>query len=83
MSSDFDGLDLIINKLFNFIEYLYEKIYDTDTKEFVNIELGNLYTIKEEDEEYDDYEYINIWKKLVEEFILVWTYNKFYIWVHM
>tara|TARA_B100000242_G_C42917542_1_gene425445 strand:- start:340 stop:522 length:183 start_codon:yes stop_codon:yes gene_type:complete len=60
MSSDFDGLDLIINKLFNFIEYLYEKIYDTDTKEFVNIELGNLYTIKEEDEEYDDYEYINI-----------------------
>ena len=83
MSSDFEGLDLIINKLFNFIEYLYEKIYDTDTKEFVNIELGNLYTIKEEDEEYDDYEYINIWKKLVEEFILVWTYNKFYIWVHM
>ena len=68
MSSDFDGLDLIINKLFNFIEYICEKLYDSDSKEYVNIELGNLYTIKEEDEEYDEYEYM---KNLKEEFILV------------
>ena len=68
MSSDFDGLDLIINKLFDFIEFICEKLYDTDSKECINIELGNLYTIKEEDEEYDEYEHM---KNLIEEFILI------------
>ena len=50
MSNDYDAIEIVVNKMFEFIEYIYAKIYDSDISHVVNIELGNLYTIYEEEE---------------------------------
>ena len=65
-----DALFLILDKFLNVIEYI-EKYFKEEKKE-VNIELGNLYTIYEEDEEDDKEDIIKIIGKVIkEEFILI------------
>ena len=63
MDSDMDALFIIFDKFLNVIEYI-ENYFRMEKKE-INIELGNLYTIYEDDEENDEEEN----KK--DEFILV------------
>ena len=45
MNNDFEALDIIIESLFNIIDYIYTNYYSIEEDKFkVNIELGNLYT---------------------------------------
>ena len=70
MDNEMDALFLILDKFLNVIEYI-EKYFKEEKKE-VNIELGNLYTIYEEDEEDDKEDIIKIIGKVIkEEFILI------------
>tara|TARA_B110000483_G_C17741069_1_gene368572 strand:+ start:240 stop:422 length:183 start_codon:yes stop_codon:yes gene_type:complete len=50
MNNEFQAMDFIIYKMFDFIDYFYKKIYENKEKKEVNIELGNLYTIYEDDD---------------------------------
>ena len=63
--SEYEPIFLILDKFCDIMEYLYNYYNKKDERE-VNIELGNLYTI-EEDEEEDEEEY----EIDVMEFILV------------
>jgi hypothetical protein len=49
-----ETIDIIVNKMFEFIDYLYEKLYENNVNDCITIELGNMYTIHEEDEEEDE-----------------------------
>ena len=71
MNNDFEALDIIIESLFNIIDYIYTNYYSIEEDKFkVNIELGNLYTIYESDE--DD--------EIVENnYVIVQKYDKSYI----
>ena len=67
MDNELDALFIILDKFLLAIEYI-EKYFNEEKKE-VNIELGNLYTIYEEDEYEEESKYIG--KVIKEEFILV------------
>tara|TARA_Y100001970_G_scaffold289556_1_gene420341 strand:+ start:4070 stop:4252 length:183 start_codon:yes stop_codon:yes gene_type:complete len=60
MSSE--TFDIIVNKMFDFFDYIYERLYESNVREGIIIELGNLYTIYEGVEEEEE---------LMEEFILI------------
>ena len=51
--SEYEPMFIIFDKFFDLMEYLYN-YYNQKDKIEVNIELGNLYTIEEEDEEEDE-----------------------------
>jgi hypothetical protein len=48
--SEYEPMFIIFDKFIDLMEYLYNYYNKKDERE-VNIELGNLYTIEEEDEE--------------------------------
>jgi len=48
--SDMEPIFLILDKIYDMVEYLCN-YYNPPMKRNANIELGNLYTIKEEEEE--------------------------------
>tara|TARA_X000000368_G_C22979702_1_gene689340 strand:+ start:627 stop:839 length:213 start_codon:yes stop_codon:yes gene_type:complete len=70
MNSEFDTIDLIVEKMFDILEYICMNYYTYNVKKRdVNIELGNLYTIEEEEEE----------EEIENDYIIVQIYNKSYI----
>jgi hypothetical protein len=69
MNNDFETIDIIMEKVFDIIEYIYVNYYAYNEKKEVNIELGNLYTIYENEEE----------KEIENDYIIVQTCNKSYI----
>ena len=78
--SDCDVLFMFLDKIIYLYDVVYEKYLKEETIE-KSIELGNLYTIYENEDEEDekDEKYINVNYKLVDDFILVQIYDKFYI----
>lgn len=66
MYEDYDGVFILLDKIMEIIEKIYT-YYDKKDDNIVNIELGNLYTIKEEDDEESCFKEDFI----LEEFILV------------
>ena len=53
MGTDDDTLFIILDKLIDIFEYLYN-YYNVQKENEINIELGNLYTINECDEEEEE-----------------------------
>ena len=50
MNYEFDTIDIIMEKMFDIIEYIYLNYYSSEEEKYkVNIELGNLYTIYEDE----------------------------------
>ena len=70
MNNEFEAIDIIMEKVFDIIEYIYVNYYAYNEKKEVNIELGNLYTIYENGEEEEEIE---------NDYIIVQTCNKSYI----
>ena len=66
MYEEYDAVFIILEKLMELIEKI-STYYDKKEENIVNIELGNLYTIKEEDEEDSCFKD----EFILEEFILV------------
>tara|TARA_Y100000589_G_C26957353_1_gene549117 strand:- start:171 stop:452 length:282 start_codon:yes stop_codon:yes gene_type:complete len=77
--SDCDMLFMFLDKIIYLYDVVYEKYLKEETIE-KSIELGNLYTIYENEDEVEekDEKYINVNYKLVDDFILVQIYDKFY-----
>ena len=77
--SDCDMLFMFLDKLIYLYDVVYEKYIKEETIE-KSIELGNLYTIYEDEDEVEekDEKYVNVNYKLVDDFILVQIYDKFY-----
>ncbi len=76
---DCDMLFMFLDKLIYLYDVVYEKYLKEETIE-KSIELGNLYTIYEDENEVEekDEKYVNVNYKLVDDFILVQIYDKFY-----
>jgi len=66
MYEDYDAVFMILDKIMELVEKIYT-YYGKKDENIVNIELGNLYTIKEEEEEESCFKNDFI----LEEFILV------------
>jgi hypothetical protein len=58
-----ETIDIIVNKMFDFIDYLYEILYENNLRDCIIIELGNIYTIEEEEEEEEE--------EIMDKFILI------------
>ena len=70
MNNKYETINIIMEKVFDIIEYIYVNYYAYNEKKEVNIELGNLYTIYENGEEEEEIE---------NDYIIVQTCNKSYI----
>ena len=68
MHDEYDVVFILLDKIIEVVEKIYN--WNKKEKKEKSIELGNLYTIKEEEEEDE-----NCFR---EEFILVQSYNKYY-----
>jgi hypothetical protein len=67
MNDNFEVIDFIVEKMMDVLDYIYVKYYRHNEKSEVNIELGNLYTIYEEEEDIE------------KDYVIVQTCNKSYI----
>tara|TARA_Y100000389_G_C17342470_1_gene454083 strand:+ start:369 stop:572 length:204 start_codon:yes stop_codon:yes gene_type:complete len=67
MNDNFEVIDFIVEKMMDVLDYIYVNYYRHNEKSEVNIELGNLYTIYEEEEDIE------------KDYVIVQTCNKSYI----